>query len=195
MKSTQCLPNDHAVAAGRLRRTGLIRRPVDVHITRSIIDVSWVSLILPSGVPEFMSGIHCEHCTAVCCRYLALPIDKPRTRRDYDDVRWYLMHEGVQVFVEEGDWYIQFQTRCKNLAANNLCMVYETRPLICRDYKPGECDYSEGSYGYDHMFTHPRHIEDFYFKRTGKHLGVLKPHPKGRAGKQTRARAACSSST
>ena len=68
-----------------------------------------------------MGSLLCEHCLAACCRYIALPLDKPTTARDYDDIRWYLMHQGISVFVEEGDWYVQFQTRCKNLGADNRC--------------------------------------------------------------------------
>jgi Fe-S-cluster containining protein len=117
-----------------------------------------------------MGSILCEHCTAACCRYIALPLDKPRSARDYDDLRWYLMHQGVSVFVEEGDWYIQFQTRCKNLRLDNLCGVYETRPAICAEYEPGDCDYSGGSYGYDHLFTHPEQVAEFYRQKTGKRL-------------------------
>jgi uncharacterized protein len=117
-----------------------------------------------------MGSVLCEHCTAACCRYLAIPLDKPRSARDYDDIRWYLMHEGISVFVEDGDWYIQFQARCKNLGSDNLCMTYETRPQICREYEPGECDYSVGGYGYEHLFTHPQQIEAFYQRRTGKAL-------------------------
>ena len=119
-----------------------------------------------------MGSILCEHCAAACCRYIALPIDKPSTKRDYDDMRWYVMHEGVTVFVEDGDWYVQYQTRCKNLGADNLCGVYETRPEICRDYSAGECDYSGGSYDYDHFFTHSKQIEEFYHKKTGKRMGA-----------------------
>ncbi len=119
-----------------------------------------------------MGSILCEHCAAACCRYLALPLDKPACKRDYDDMRWYLMHESVTVFVEEGDWYIQFETRCKNLKADNQCGVYETRPEICREYEPNSCDYAGGSYGYDHLFTHPKQIEEHYYKKTGKKLGA-----------------------
>lgn len=119
-----------------------------------------------------MGSILCEHCAAACCRYLALPLDKPTSQRDFDDIRWYLMHEGVTVFVEEGDWYVQYQTRCKNLGADNLCMVYETRPGICREYEPGSCDYSVGEYGYDHMFTHPAQIDDYYFEKKGRKLAA-----------------------
>lgn len=120
-----------------------------------------------------MSSIACEHCTAACCRYVAIPLDKPKQAKDYDDMRWYLMHEGVTVFVEEGDWYIQFQTRCKNLGPDNKCTVYDTRPLICREYEPGECDYTGGDYGYDHLFTHPVQVEEHYFKKTAKRLPSL----------------------
>ena len=124
-----------------------------------------------------MGSILCEHCTAACCRYLAIPLDVPTCARDYDDIRWYLMHHNVLIFVEDGDWYVQFQTTCKNLGADNLCTVYETRPAICREYEAGSCDYAGGSYGYDHLFTHPKQMEDFYTKRTGKKLGVAKPRP------------------
>ena len=93
-----------------------------------------------------MGSILCEHCAGACCRYLALPLDKPTSRRDYDDIRWYLMHEGVTVFVEDGDWYIQHQTRCKNLGADNRCTIYTTRPEICREYEPDACDYEGGDF-------------------------------------------------
>ena len=117
-----------------------------------------------------MGSLLCEHCMAACCRYIALPLDKPTTAKDYDDLRWYLMHQGISVFVEEGDWYIQFQTRCKNLGADNRCGIYESRPEICRAYEPGECDYAGGTYGYDNLFTHPHQIDEYYLLRTGRKL-------------------------
>ncbi|MHC5111398.1 MAG: YkgJ family cysteine cluster protein, partial [Planctomycetota bacterium] len=122
-----------------------------------------------------MGSILCEHCAAACCRYVAIPLDKPESRRDYDDIRWYLMHENLLVFVEDGDWFIQFQAVCKNLGADNRCNVYETRPEICREYKAKDCDYTEGGFGYDHYFTHPKQIEEYYTKKTGKKLGEPKP--------------------
>lgn len=117
-----------------------------------------------------MGSILCEQCPAACCRYLALPIDKPKTLRDFDDLRWYVMHEGIAIFVEEGDWYIQIQTKCKHLGDDNRCTIYETRPRICREYEPGECDYCGTDYGYDHLFTHASQIEAFYEQKTGRKL-------------------------
>ncbi len=121
----------------------------------------------------------CEHCAAACCRYLAIEIDKPTAARDHDDIRWYIMHEDISVFVEEGDWYIQIQTKCKKLGADNLCTIYTTRPDICRDYEAGDCDYNETPYGYDHLFTHAKQIEEYYEKKTGKKLapGSAPPRP------------------
>jgi len=121
-----------------------------------------------------MGSILCEHCTAVCCRYLAVPLDRPRTARDYDDIRWYLMHQGIIVFVEDGDWYIQFQTRCKNLGLDNRCAAYDSRPVICQEYQPGDCDYAGGDYEYERLFTHPHQIDEYYHRKTGRKL----PAPK-----------------
>jgi len=106
---------------------------------------------------EIVGSVLCEHCAGACCRYVALPIDKPRTLRDYDDIRWYVMHEGFSVFVEDGDWYVQVQARCKNLQADNLCRIYETRPRICREYQGGDCDYGGGEYNYDLVFNFVLH--------------------------------------
>jgi len=107
----------------------------------------------------------CEHCTGVCCKYVALPIEHPTTPRDFDDIRWYLMHDNMTVFVEEGDWYVQFAASCRNLEPDNRCGIYDTRPQICREYKAGECDYEGGAHDYQHLFTRPEHIEAYAVRR------------------------------
>ncbi len=126
---------------------------------------------MASATLQIVGSVLCEHCAGACCRYVALPIDKPRSAGDYDDIRWYVMHEGLSVFVEDGDWYVQIQARCKNLRHDNMCNVYQTRPRICREYKEGDCDYSGGSYDYDLLFTHPEQVEAYVLKKLGKKLG------------------------
>ncbi|MFC1452731.1 YkgJ family cysteine cluster protein [Verrucomicrobiota bacterium] len=80
----------------------------------------------------------CVECGAKCCRYVALQIDDPTCKRDYDNIRWYLMHKGVFVFVDhEGDWYIEFETDCSRLGSDGLCRRYEERPRICREHGGG----------------------------------------------------------
>jgi hypothetical protein len=77
----------------------------------------------------------CEGCRAECCRYVALEIDKPTCKRDYDNIRWYLLHENVSVFVDnEGSWNIEFVTPCEKLGADGYCEYYLSRPRICREH-------------------------------------------------------------
>lgn len=117
-----------------------------------------------------MNEVLCEKCAGLCCRYLALPIETPTTAGDYDDIRWYLAHEGISVFVEDGDWYINIASRCKYLNKVNRCDIYEHRPSICRRYKEDNCDYHSGDYGYELHFTSTEELDE-YIHRNGKKKG------------------------
>lgn len=108
-----------------------------------------------------MPGILCEHCTGVCCRYIALPIETPTDKSDFDDIRWYLLHEGIGVFVEDGDWYITMTTTCRHLQPDNRCGIYATRPRICREYSTDSCDYHSGDYNWQHHFATPEHLDEY----------------------------------
>jgi len=115
-----------------------------------------------------MGSILCEHCNGQCCRYIALPLDKPTTKRDFDDMRWYLFHEKTLIFVEDGDWYIQFTADCRHLQADHRCAIYADRPRICRNYSTKACEYHAGEYQYEYLFTEPEQLEVFardYLKR------------------------------
>ena len=70
----------------------------------------------------------CQKCAGLCCRYIALPIDEPEDFDEFEDVRWYLAHEGISVFVEDDQWYINMASRCRFLGKDNLCGIYEDRP-------------------------------------------------------------------
>jgi Fe-S-cluster containining protein len=113
-----------------------------------------------------MPGILCEHCTAACCRYVALPIETPTERSDFDDIRWYLLHENISVFVEDGDWYISMQTSCRHIAPDGRCLIYPRRPRICRKYTTENCDYHSGDYGWEAHFTCPEHLEEYLRARS-----------------------------
>jgi len=134
-----------------------------------------------------MPGVLCEHCTAVCCRYIALPVDTPQTRADFDDLRWFLLHERVSIFVEDGDWYVCFHTPCRHLLPDNRCGIYATRPRICRDYDTDNCDYHLGDYEWELHFTCAEHLDDFVRERFGSR-GRNQSADSRRAGR-SRARA------
>jgi Fe-S-cluster containining protein len=115
-----------------------------------------------------MPGILCEHCTAACCRYIALPIETPTERSDFDDIRWYLLHENISVFVEDGEWYISILTNCRHVQADGRCSIYAKRPRICRKYTTETCDYHSGDYGWEAHFTCPEHLDEYVRMRFGK---------------------------
>ena len=93
----------------------------------------------------------CEYCTAKCCQYIALPIDTPKTWKDYDDLRWYLAHGDVSIFVDEGSWYIMMHKKCNHLLPDNRCGIYDDRPEICRGYNTDNCEYDD-EYTYEKIF-------------------------------------------
>lgn len=103
----------------------------------------------------------CDQCAALCCRYFALPIDNPTTARQFDDIRWYLCHENVVVFIEKKQWYLGILTRCKHLQEDNRCGIYETRPKICRGYSTDNCDYHGGEYDWEKLFTSAEQLREY----------------------------------
>ena len=102
----------------------------------------------------------CDFCPAKCCQYFALPIETPTDREDFDSIRWYMLHEHVSIFVDEGDWYLMVLTRCRQLQDNNLCGIYETRPQICREYSTDNCEY-DGDGCYDQLFETPEQMAEY----------------------------------
>lgn len=102
----------------------------------------------------------CEYCTGKCCQYIALPIETPNTWKDYDDLRWYLAHQDISVFVEVETWYLLVHRRCNHLMPDHRCGIYANRPQICRDYKTDGCEYDEG-FLYDKLFEHDDQIWEY----------------------------------
>jgi Fe-S-cluster containining protein len=106
--------------------------------------------------------VQCEKCTGLCCRYFALPIETPEDKGDYDDIRWYLCHKNITVFVEDGDWYLNVKNRCRHLSAkDNRCLIYDKRPRICRGYRHSNCDLVEGEYKYELHFTSDKQMAEY----------------------------------
>lgn len=121
-----------------------------------------------------MSDCLCDRCAGLCCRYFALPLDNPKTAKEYDNIRWYLMHQNVVVYIEKKQWYIGVLNPCKHLQPDNRCGVYETRPDICRKYSTDNCDYHGGEYDYEQLFTSAEQLR-LYAIETLKKRGKWKP--------------------
>lgn len=104
----------------------------------------------------------CEKCTGLCCRYFALPLETPEDREDFDDIRWYLCHENVTVFVEDGDWYVNIKNKCRHLSEEDYkCGNYEDRPKICRGYTTNNCDLTHDEYDYSLHFTDDKQMLEY----------------------------------
>lgn len=102
----------------------------------------------------------CDHCTAKCCRYYALPIDEPTSWGDFDHMRWFLMHGKAALFVEDEQWFLMVYADCQHLLPNNLCGIYHDRPQICRSYSTENCEYDDDAC-YDKFFETPEQIWEY----------------------------------
>ena len=112
----------------------------------------------------------CDKCTGLCCRYFALPIEEPEDWEDYDDIRWYLCHKGITVFVEDGEWYINIKNKCRHLNSEYKCDIYNKRPRICRQYTTKDCDMVDGEYDYELHFTNDKQMEEYMNIKFGNNV-------------------------
>ena len=99
----------------------------------------------PSDVLKRLT-LPCHECRAKCCRYVGIEIDRPTCKRDYDSIRWYLLHKNISVYIDhDNDWFVEFQTVCEDLDADGACARYNKRPQICREHgwPVGSCEFFE----------------------------------------------------
>ena len=128
---------------------------------------SWI-IIRNLSLLESLMIQTCQTCGARCCRYFCFEIDKPSTYQEFENVRWYLLHEGVTVHIDlEGDWYIAIANRCLNLGKDDRCVAYTERPLICRQYDTEGCDFTKGDYEYQALFTTAEQVENYARAKLG----------------------------
>lgn len=84
--------------------------------------------------------VPCLEC-GLCCTYLAFEINGPTTVKRASEILWHLYHERVSVYRDSDDeWFVQMETRCQHLQADNKCGIYETRPHVCREYSEKTCE-------------------------------------------------------
>lgn len=117
-----------------------------------------ITKIRREDVPK--DKVLCEYCSGKCCRYFALPIDKPKKLADFEFMRWYLLHGRASVFTEDDTWYLMVHNDCDHLLEDNRCGIYETRPQICRDYTTEKCEY-EDDWVYDKYLETPEQVAEY----------------------------------
>ncbi len=85
----------------------------------------------------------CFRCIGTkCCVYATEALGTtPRSKADFDHLLWQVSHQGVELYRDEGDWYLMFRGECEHIEDDGRCGIYETRPQICRNYNNDWCEY------------------------------------------------------
>ena len=122
---------------------------------------------------------YCAECEKACCRYFTVPLDKPEDEDDFDAMTWYILHEGVSIFIDgEGDWFVNIASRCRKLGDDGLCRIYKKRPEICRDHTREVCEQNEGPYDFKKHFFKAKELrtyaKKFLAKKRNKKKGKSK---------------------
>lgn len=137
--------------------------------------------LLPDGRTALPKGNPCQGCDH-CCRYIAIQIDTPRTKKNFEDIRWYVLHRGVSVWVDwEGSWMLQFETQC-NWLKDGRCSHYSLRPDLCREYDPAECERYSHTPAEKHLFRNEQDL-DAYLVQREQRLAKRRARTNGRNGK------------
>jgi Fe-S-cluster containining protein len=92
------------------------------------------------------SAASCTSC-GLCCSYVAIEVDTPKTVKQATMMLWYVYHEGISLYVNEDEWMVQFDSTCIHLQPDYRCGVYETRPHICREFSEQDCEVNTGDDG------------------------------------------------
>jgi len=96
---------------------------------------------------------YCAECEKTCCKYFTVPLDEPEDEEDFDAMIWYILHEGVSIFIDdEDDWFVNIVSRCRELGDDGLCKIYKKRPEICQDHTDEVCETNEGPYDFKKHF-------------------------------------------
>ena len=111
---------------------------------------------IPAGPAQTTLDL-CHDCGGKCCHDLVMPIDKPKTADDVDELKWELQYDTIRVFIRSYRWYRLIAGRCQYLDHHDRCTIYAARPTRCRQLGPPECEHF-GKF-YDKMIATPEELE------------------------------------
>lgn len=104
----------------------------------------------------------CKECIpAKCCMYFSTEIDTPRSAKDFDDVLWMLAHRDVEIYTKRSRWYLMVKTPCRFYDPTRGCLIYPSRPRICRAHHSAECEFHD-EYEFDLHFHCYEELERYF---------------------------------
>ena len=98
----------------------------------------------PPPIPKKLKSIPksasiCADC-GLCCQYMNIVVDRPTDQEDVEILLWYQYHKDTNLHLDhDNDYGLHFPNRCYQLGENNLCKIYNRRPLICKQFKLSGC--------------------------------------------------------
>jgi Fe-S-cluster containining protein len=102
--------------------------------------------------------------------YFSTEIDRPLNAKDFDDILWMVAHRDVEIYTKKSRWYMMVKNPCRFYDAARGCVIYPSRPRICRLHHPSECEFDE-DYAFDLQFRSYEELERFVRKTLAKRTG------------------------
>jgi len=124
----------------------------------------------------------CAACPALCCEGLTIDITRPRDAEDVDILKWKLQYEPVGVYILNNRWHLFVEGRCGYLGDDDLCTRYETRPDICRQHNPPDCERFVD--WFDHFFETPEELDAYLDKEKQRKKRRAKARKKAKSIKK-----------
>jgi Fe-S-cluster containining protein len=99
--------------------------------------------------------------------YFSTEIDRPVDARDFDDMLWMIAHRDVEIYARRRRWYVMVKNPCRFYDPVRGCLIYPSRPRICRRHRTAECEFDD-DYDFDLHFRSYEELERFVRKTHGK---------------------------
>jgi len=104
-----------------------------------------------------------------CCSYITQQIDTPRKKTDFQLMLWQISHQNIEFYKDSDGWFLMVITPCEHLGEVGECLIYDSRPNICREYSNDYCEYdSPAEEGFDLYFRNYQELLTYCQKRFKK---------------------------
>jgi hypothetical protein len=100
-----------------------------------------------------------------------LQIDTPRSRSDFEQLRWYIAHEKVSIFKEKRKWFLEVGNGCRFLTGDHECSIYEKRPDVCREHDTETCERDNDLFDHELFFDELEALDSYIAARFGPKKG------------------------
>ncbi len=110
----------------------------------------------------------CLKCSADCCKDVSVHLNTPRTKKDWEEIRFLTAHKNIHVYKDnEGDWLVEFFTKCEKLK-NEKCEIYPKRPFICRNHDADDCVKNGSGKYYKILFEKIEDVDNYLKEKEKK---------------------------